>query len=335
MEVKFAEMINMAEDGDEFQSLKEAKDSPDWPEWECAIQAELQQLQEKQTWKLVDLLDQAIPLTNKWVFIKKRDKEGKITKYKARLIAKGCVQRPGHDYIETHLPVIRLETIQAIIAIATQEKLMIQQMDVKGAYLNGYLKETIYMRQPEGFDDGTNCVCLLVKTLYRLKQSSHKWNIEFDKKIHQKGFICLQVDPCMYIKRKNDEVAIITIWVDDLLLFTGSNQTMNEMKKDLCSQWEVTDLGEPSKIIGIKITRSDDVITISQKKSMESILTRQGLEEANPVSTPLDLKVKIKPNPKGDKGDKSNTYGQLLGELQFIANTTHPDITYAINKLAS
>ncbi len=110
-----------------------------------------------------------------------------------------------------HLPVIRLETIRAIIAIATQEKLMIQQMDVKGAYLNGYLKETVYMCQSKGFNDGTNCVCLLVKTLYGLKQSGHKWNIEFDKKIHQKGFICLRADPCTYIKRKNDEVAIITI----------------------------------------------------------------------------------------------------------------------------
>ncbi len=175
---------------------------------------------------------------------------------------------------------------------------MIQQMDIKGAYLNGYLKETVYMCQPEGFDNGTNHVCLLVKTLYGLKQFGCKWNIEFNKKIHQKGFIHLQVDPCMYIKRQNNEVAIITIWVDDLLLFTGSSQTMNEMKKDLHSQWEVTDLGKPSKIIGIKITRSDDVIKISQKRSIESILTRQGLKEASPVSTPLDPKVKIKPNPK-------------------------------------
>ncbi len=130
-------------------------------------------------------------------------------------------------------------------------------------------------------------------------------------------------------------MTIITIWVDDLLLFAGSNQIMNEMKNNLHSQWEVTDLGEPSKIIGIEITRSDDGIMISQKRSVESILMRQGLEEANPVSTPLDPKVKIKPNPKGNEGDKSNTYAQLLGELQFVANATCPDITYAINKLAS
>src|SRR5258708_24294795 len=87
--------------------------------------------------------------------------------------------------------------------------------------------------------------------------------------------------------------------------------------------------------MGIKMTRSDDKITITQKRSVESILTRQGLEEANPVSTLLDPKVKIEPNPEGNEGDKSNAYAQLLGELQFVANTTCPDITYAINKLAS
>ena len=107
------------------------------------------------------------------------------------------------------------------------------------------------------------------------------------------------------------------------------------MKNDLHSQWEVTDLSKPSKIIGIEITRSDDGIMISQKRSVESILMRQGLKEANPVSIPLDPKVKIEPNPEGNKGDKSNTYAQLLGELQFVANATCPDITYAINKLAS
>jgi reverse transcriptase-like protein len=88
---------------------------------------------------------------------------------------------------------------------------MIQQMDVKGTYLNGYLKETVYMCQPEGFSDGINHICLLVKTLYRLKQSGHEWNIEFDKKICLKGFTCLHADPCAYIKKHKNAVAIITV----------------------------------------------------------------------------------------------------------------------------
>jgi hypothetical protein len=169
--------------GDDCHSLKEAKASLEWPDWEHAIQAELDQLQEMGTWQLVDKPPDAKPIANKWVFAKKRDKEGRITKYKARLIAKGCAQRPGYDYIETHSPVVRLETMQAIMALAPTWKLLMCQMDVKGAYLNGRLKERVYMLQPEGFNDGTGHVCLLIKTLYGLKQSGREWNIELDTKL--------------------------------------------------------------------------------------------------------------------------------------------------------
>jgi len=137
------------------------------------------------TWKLVDKPVGAMPIANKWVFTKKRNKEGVLTKYKARLVTKGCAQRLGHDYLETHSPVVRLETIQAILAIAPTRKLHMQQMDIKGAYLNGTLKEHVYMQQLEGFADGSGRVCLLVKTLYGLKQARRKWNIELDTKLRR------------------------------------------------------------------------------------------------------------------------------------------------------
>jgi hypothetical protein len=104
--------------GDDCHSLKEAQVSPEWPEWERAIRTELEQLHHMGTWKLVEKPVSAVPISNKWVFAKKRNKEGILTKYKARLVAKGCAQHPGHDYLETHSPVVRLETIRVILAIA-------------------------------------------------------------------------------------------------------------------------------------------------------------------------------------------------------------------------
>ena len=138
--------------GDNCHSLKEVRESPNWPEWERVIHTKLEQLHHMGTWNLVNKPAGAIPINNKWVFTKKRNK-GVLMKYKARLIAKGCAQRPGHDYIETHSPVVRLEMIRARLAIAPMHKLHIQQMDIKGAYLNGMLKECVYMHQPEGFAD--------------------------------------------------------------------------------------------------------------------------------------------------------------------------------------
>ena len=129
-----------------------------------------------------------MPISNKWVFTKKRNKDGVLTRYKARLIAKGCTQCPGYDYLETHSLVVWLETIRAILALAPSCKLHIHQMDIKGVYLNGKLKEHVYMRQPEGFEDGTGHICLLIKTLYCLKQAGWEWNKELDSKLRKKGY---------------------------------------------------------------------------------------------------------------------------------------------------
>jgi len=189
--------IAAASDGP--SSLKEAWNSKEWPKWEQAIKAELNQLHDMGTWALVDKPSDALPITNKWVFQKKINKEGQIIKYKARLVMKGCAQRPGHDYLETHSPVVRLETIRVILAMVPAKKLVVQQMDIKGAYLNGILKEKVYMHQPEGFEDETKKICLLIKTLYGLKQSGREWNIQFDARVRKHGFLRLRSDPCVYV----------------------------------------------------------------------------------------------------------------------------------------
>jgi len=88
------------------QSLKEVQESLDWPEWEKAIQTELEQLCQMGMWKLINKPVSTMPIANKWVFTKKRNKEGVLTKYKARLVAKGCAQHPGHNYLEMHSPIV-------------------------------------------------------------------------------------------------------------------------------------------------------------------------------------------------------------------------------------
>ena len=321
--------------GDEPTCLKEAKASPEWEEWEHAVKSEMDQLHKMGTWILVKRPTDAIPISNRWVFIKKFNKHGNLLKYKGRLVAKGCSQRPGYDYQETYSPVVRMETIRAILAIAVINGYSIAQMDVKGAYLNGTLKEKVYMLQPEGFEDGTDRVCQLIKTLYGLKQSGREWNKELDDKLTKHHFIRLKSDPCAYVRRNGKNVAIMTVWVDDLLIFASSDEMLNGVKTDLCSEWEVTDLGEPAKIVGIEITRTQNSIKISQQKYIESILKKEEMENLNPVSTPMDPNVKLVPNPDGNKGDRSNSFARLLAELQFLANATRPDIAYAVNRLAA
>jgi hypothetical protein len=168
--------------GDELTSLKEAMDSPDWPTWHKSMDVELQALAEKETWELVEKPPDAVLLPNKWTFVKKRNKEGEVVRHRAWLVAKGCAERPGYDYIETYSPMVWMDSLHAILSLVPVMDLKVQQMDIKGAYHNGILQETIYMKQPEGCEDGTNRVCKLLKTMYGLKQAGRKWNKQLDEK---------------------------------------------------------------------------------------------------------------------------------------------------------
>jgi transposase InsO family protein len=320
---------------DEPKNIHEAKRSPEWTHWEEAIKIELEQLEKMGTWELVDRPADAVPIANKWVLTKKFNKLGELLKYKARLVAKGCAQRPGQDYNDTFSPVVRLETIRAILALVPIKKLKVQQMDVKGAYLNGILRERVLMRQPEGFGDGTDRVCRLIKTIYGLKQSGREWNRELIRRMKTIGFEALWSDSCVFIRGSGDDLELITVWVDDLLIFTTSDECMTKLKQDLNSVFELTDLGEPNKIVGIEITQTPDSITISQKQYIESILRREGMENCNPVSTPLDPNIKLEPNPEGSTGDRSNSYASLIGSLQYLATATRPDIACAVNRLGA
>ena len=174
--------------GDKLTSLKDAQHFPEWPQWQKAMEAKLKQLHAMNTWQLIDKPADPIPISNKWIFICEQDKIGEIVRYKARLVAKGFTQHPGQDYNKTYAPVIRMDMLRVILAMALVKELKVYQLDIKGVYLNGILQETIYMQQPKGFDDKTGRVCDLIETLYSLKQSGQEWNTELYKQLTCYGF---------------------------------------------------------------------------------------------------------------------------------------------------
>jgi hypothetical protein len=212
---------------------------------------------------MVDKLKNIVPILNKQVLTKKHDKEGNIVKYKARLVAHGFMQHPGLDYDKMFSLVVRFETIRALLAMVLSKHLKVRQLDVKGAYLNGKLTQAIYMAQPVGFEDDSGQVCLLIKSIYSLKQAGRVWNIEFDLAMQKYSYKPLISDPCTYILHQGKDFVIITVWVDDLLLFGTLDELIEQTVAQLKVEWEITDLGEPVKIVGIKIALGDCSVTIS------------------------------------------------------------------------
>jgi len=169
-------------ESDEPKTYKTAVSSPDSKLWIDAMQSEMDSMYDNQVWDLVDLPEDVRPLQCKWIYKIKVGLDGKPSVYKARLVAKGFTQIHGLHYDETFAPVAMLRSIRIILAIAAFHDYEVWQMDVKTAFLNGYLEEVVYMVQPEGYVD-TKCpkkVCKLKRSSYGLKQAYRSWNHRFD-----------------------------------------------------------------------------------------------------------------------------------------------------------
>ena len=162
-------------DSDEPRTLSEALSMSDAKEWRAAAQKEIDALHTNGTWTLSPLPVGRKPIKTTWVFKRKRNPDGSIEKYKARLCAKGFTQKPGIDYSDTYAPVPQPKTVRTVLALAAHMHLSISQYDVESAFLNGVLNEDLYMKQPDGFDDGSGRVCHLRKAIYGLKQASRVW----------------------------------------------------------------------------------------------------------------------------------------------------------------
>ncbi|GJV26885.1 zinc finger, CCHC-type containing protein [Tanacetum coccineum] len=128
--------------------------------------------------------------------------DGIIDKFKARLVIRGFRLEEGIDYFDTYAPVARITTIRLLLALAAIHNLVIHQMDVKRAFLDGNLEEEVYMKQPKGFvmPGNEHKLCKLVKSLYGLKQAPKQWHQKFDEVVLSSGFLLNQSDKCVYSK---------------------------------------------------------------------------------------------------------------------------------------
>ena len=164
-------------------SYKEATKSEDSSKWLVAMEDELKSMSSNDVWDLVEVPDGAKRVGCKWVYKTKYDSKGNIERFKERLVAKGYTQREGIDYKDTFSPMSTKDSFRIVMALLAHYDLELHQMDVKTAFLNGDLKEEVYMTQPEGFvmEGKEHMACRLKKSIYGLKQGSRQWYLKFDE----------------------------------------------------------------------------------------------------------------------------------------------------------
>ena len=316
-------------------SVREALESPDRDSWIEAMRDELQAFEDNDAWVPVDALPSDKTLVQcKWVFKKKVDSDNSV-RYKARLVAQGFTQRPGIDYEKTFSPVVRHSTLKQLFALSIQLNLDITHLDVKTAFLNGYLKEDIYMVQPDiNCDKKKKVIVKLNKAIYGLKQSSRSWYERVEQCLCELGFKKSKLEPCIFTKMNDEVKIIIALYVDDFFVFSSCNnkiETENVISV-LSSNFKIKNLGQVQQCLGmrVRIDRKYNVVTLDQEQYVEQLLEKFNMLNCKVAST-LECKLDID---KSETCDDSIPYQQLIGSLMYLSVLTRPDISYSVSFLS-
>ncbi|KAK8923669.1 hypothetical protein KSP39_PZI019346 [Platanthera zijinensis] len=250
---------------DEPATYQEAMNGLDSDKWLEAMKSEMDSMYANQVWNLVEPPEGVRPIGCKWVFKKKTDMDG--------------------------------NSIRILLAIAAYYHYEIWQMDVKTAFLNGNLLEEVYMTQPEGFvspNEATK-VCKLNRSIYGLKQASRSWNLRFDEKIKEFGFIKNEDEPYVYKRISGSIVVFLILYVDDILLIGNDIPTLKVVKNNLGNFFSMKDLSEATYILGIKIfrDRSKKLLGLTQSTYIEKVLKRFNMLESKKGFLPMSHGVNL------------------------------------------
>ncbi|KAG2761114.1 Retrovirus-related Pol polyprotein from transposon TNT 1-94 [Phytophthora cactorum] len=325
-----ANAVEATVDLSEPSTFQEVVNGPDQVHWRKAICAELKSMRLRGVFCAAKLSNGQRAIGTKWVFKIKRKADGSIEKYKARLVAKGFKQKYGIDYTETFSPVVKYVTLRMVIAIAKYFGWPLDQLDVVTAFLYGIMKEQVFCIVPEGVELDGNFDCLeLVKAIYGLKQASRVWNETFDEFVCSIGFQVSTFDPCLYIEFVDGHCVLVLVYVDDVLITGSSPELISRTTNDLKTRFEMTDSGKCVFALGIELVDGPDgSVTMCQRRYVDDILKRFGMDECKAVVSPVDMSTRLVPS---DAATKVNApFREAVGVLMHLMTATRPDIAYAV-----
>ncbi|GJU20809.1 retrovirus-related pol polyprotein from transposon TNT 1-94 [Tanacetum coccineum] len=275
--------------------------------WVIAMQEELNQFVANDVWDLVPLPMSQSVIGTKWVFRNKLDENGIVSRNKARLVAQGYNQQEGIDYDETYAPVARLESIRILLAIACANDFKLYQMDVKSAFLNGFINEEVYVAQPPGFIDfqKPNYVYKLKKALYGLKQAPKAWYDRLKAFLIKHEYSMGMVDNTLFTKKSKSHLIIVQIYVNDIIFGSTSQNLCDDFAKIMHDKFEMSMMGELNFFLGLQIKQMEDGIFFNQSKYIKEMLKKFGLEDSKLTKTPMSMEIKLTKDDEVDTVDSS------------------------------
>ncbi|KAJ9553055.1 LOW QUALITY PROTEIN: hypothetical protein OSB04_017100 [Centaurea solstitialis] len=292
--------------------------------WVEAMQDELTQFERNQVWTLVPLPNGKMAIGTKW------DERDVVIRNKARLVAQGYCQEEGIDYEEKFAPVARLETIRIFLAFAAHRGFKVFQMDVKSAFLNGKLKEEVYVKQPPGFESAQypNHVYFLEKALYGLKQAPRAWYERLSTFLISNGFQRGTTDITLFYKKHDDDdILLVQIYVDDIIFSSTDVSMCKDFESLMQKEFEMSMMGELNFFLGLQVKQSKEGIFITQSKYVNDLLKKYKLHDASPMRTPMAPGLKLHKDLSGQSVE-CKLYRGMIGSLWHLT-ASRPNIMFS------
>jgi hypothetical protein len=230
------------------------------------------------------------------------------------------------DFDETYAHVARLESIRILLAYATYHGFKLYQMDVKSAFLNGPIKEEVYVEQSPEFKDSEypDRVYKLSKAFYGLKQAPRAWYECLRDFLITNDFKVGKADPTLFTKIVAKDLFVCQIYVDDIIFGSTNKSTCEEFSRIMIQKFEMSMMGELKYFLGFQVKQLQDRTFISQTKYIQGILKKSGMKDAKPIKTPMGTNGHLDLDTGGKSVDQK-VYRSMIGSLLYLC-ASRPDI---------
>ncbi|WVZ63710.1 hypothetical protein U9M48_013319 [Paspalum notatum var. saurae] len=293
------------------------------PNWVNAMHEELENFERNHIWDLVEHPPNCRPIGTKWVFKNKQGEDGMVVRNKARL-------KEGIDYEETFAPVARWKAIRILLAFAASKGFKLQQMDVKSAFLNGFIEEEVYVRQPPGFESARfpDRVYKLRKALYGLKQAPRAWYARLKSFLLKSRFVMGSVDKTLFLLSRGGDTLIVQIYVDDIIFGGSSHALVSSFAEQMSREFEMSLMGELQFFLGLQIKQGPEGTFVHQAKYTRDILKKFEMGDSKPMTTPMSTNTALDADEDGEAVDQKQFRGKI-GSLLYLT-ATRPDIQFVV-----
>jgi hypothetical protein len=280
-------------------------------------------------WELVEPPPNCKTIGTKWVWKNKEGENGEVLRNKSRLVAQGYSQKEGIDY-ETFAPVARLEAIRILLTFSVAKGFKLYQMDVRSAFLNGFLKEEVYVKQPLGFESAEfpHRLYRLRKALYGLKQAPHAWYGRLRGFLFSKGFEMGKVDKTLFLLRQSDDILIVQVCVDDIVFGGLSHSLIARFVENMSKEFEMSMMGELQFFLGLQIKQTKERTFVHQAKYTKDILKKFKMDVLKPLSTPMSTTTALDADEDREAVDQKE-YWSMIGSLLYLT-ATRSDIQFSV-----